>query len=115
MPELPDSRGELIGRLDSSGGAEGGSSPAMPPEDPADAGLENRRVAAFVIMRSGGASAGAGSAGAGSAPGAEPNGLRRFDQPGPEDARGAGRVEANWTTRRTTPTIATSAPAAWSF
>jgi len=46
-------------------------------------------------MRSGGANAGAALAGAGSALGAEPNGLMRLSQPGPEEALVAGRLLAN--------------------
>jgi hypothetical protein len=85
MLALPARWAIFIGAFAVSGGASGGSAPARPPVEPADVGLENRRVAAFVIMRSGGASAGAALAGAGSALGAEPNGLRRLDQPGPAD------------------------------
>ena len=94
MPPPPDNRGDGIFEATASAG---GSAPANPPEDPADVGLENKRVAAFVIMRSGGASsvAGCAAAGAGSTLGAEPKGFMRLIQPGPEDNLTAGRLLAN--------------------
>lgn len=109
----PDRRGADANAFEASGGAEARCAPAGPPEEPADAGLENRRVTAFVIMRSGGASSGAAgaAAGAGAALGAEPNSETRENQPGPEDFLGAGRP-ANWMTRSTSATIAASAAAA---
>ena len=95
MLALPDMRGEFIGASDCSGGVRGGSAPASPPLVPSEVGLENRRVAAFVIMRSGGARACASLAGAGSALGAEPKGFMRLYQPGPPEAFGAGRFPEN--------------------
>lgn len=90
-------RGAFSGAFAASGAGAVGSAPARPPEEPADVGLEKRRVAAFVITRSGGASSGdAGSgAGAGRPLGSEPNGLIRLYQPGPEEGLGAGRRPAN--------------------
>ena len=95
MLAFPDMRGEFIGAFGSSGGVGGGSAPASPPRVPSEVGLENRRVAAFVIMRSGGASAGTALAGAGSMPGAEPKGFMRLYQPGPPEAFGSGRFPEN--------------------
>ena len=96
MLALPDSRGEFTGAFEAAGSVAAGSAPAKPPDDPAE-GRENWRVAAFVIMRSGGARAGAALAlaGEGSALGAEPKGLTRLSQPGPEELLGAGRLLAN--------------------
>ena len=95
MLALPARWGIFIGAFESSEGAACVSAPARPPVEPADVGLENRRVAAFVITRSGGASTGAALAGAGSALGAEPNGLNRLAQPGPPDRVRAVRLPAN--------------------
>ena len=80
--------------FEATASAGGGSAPANPPEDPADVGFENERVAAFVIMRSGGASSVAGCAAAGAGPslGAEPKGFMRLIQPGPEEILAAGRL-----------------------
>ena len=88
-------RGEVMGVFEASGGAGGSSAPAKPPEEPADVGLENKRVAAFAIMRSGGAKAGAALAGEGPSLGAEPKGLMRLSQPGPPEVLATGRLLAN--------------------
>ena len=87
----------FIDAFEASGGTEGVCAPARPPMEPAAVGLENRRVAAFVIMRSGGASSGAAlaGAGAGAALGAKPNAETRENHPGPEDLFGAGRLPTN--------------------
>lgn len=95
MLAFPDMRGVFIGAFGSSDGVGGGSAPANPPLVPSELGLENMRVAAFVIMRSGGASAGSALAGAGPALGAEPKGLMRLYQPGPPEAFVTGRFPAN--------------------
>ncbi len=84
-----------MGAFEASGAVCVSSAPAKPPEDPAEVGFENKRVAAFAIIRSGGANAGAALAGEGSAVGAEPNGFMRLSQPGPEEALVAGRLLEN--------------------
>jgi len=106
-----------VGFIDACAGANGsvsgGSAPARSPEV-APVGAENMRVAAFVIMRSGGAREGSvgGDAWSGRAWGAEPKGETRENQPGPVEAFDAGRP-ANWITNITKATMAASAPAAW--
>ena len=84
-----------MGVFEASSGVCGSSAPAKPPEEPADVGLENRRVAALAIIRSGGANAGAALAGEGTSLRAEPKGLMRLSQPGPPEALAAGRLLAN--------------------
>ncbi len=88
-----------------------GSAPAKPPADPAEVGLENWRVAALVIMRSGAASSGAALAGAGESLGEEPNAEMRDSQPGPADLPAAGRP-AYCKTSITSAMIAATAAAA---
>jgi hypothetical protein len=81
----PVSRAGLIDAGDAAASAD--AEPATPSFKPPD-GLENRRVTALAIMRSGGASSGdeelaAGSAGAGARDGEKPKDERREDQRGP--------------------------------
>jgi len=107
--ELPMRCGVIEALPAGSAGAGSGSAPGVPPVP--DDGLENKRVAAVVIMGSGGARSGAGGAGSGRRCGSEPNGEMRENQPGPEDPFAAGRLPT-WITTITSATMAATAPAA---